>query len=433
MVLALALVAATPAPPPQGRISLSDAVKIAVVKSPVFAAQLAQYRAVRAKYQSAKGALFPNVSVNGTGKRTYGPIFTSGSGSGSTLSNGVSSTLGFNASMSQLIFDGGRAIAGIRSAKEGDISGYDSLQRQLQTLAFSVANAYYKALQAEKLTVLNQQIVTQYAKQEDLVRAQIRIGAAAPSDLAQAQFLTEQKKVALVQAQGAQTQAEALFATTLGLDADSTVLPADDTPVNPAASLLTTTVTSYSTALKRAELLRPDYLSADHAVEASKESLRYTKLARFPLLSGQASDGYNSTLANGSQLKESKSLGLTLSIPIFDQGLPNYNVAVAASQLDVAVAGLASSKLTVESDVRSALAGYASAIAAVAQAQAEVKSAQTAFDASNARYKIGAATLLDLLTQQTNLSQAKTDLLTTTFNLRIAEQTYEYALGETKV
>ncbi|MHB8461990.1 MAG: hypothetical protein ACYDA1_05035, partial [Vulcanimicrobiaceae bacterium] len=70
--LALALVAATPAPP-QGRISLSDAVKIAVVKSPVFAAQLAQYRAVRAKYQSAKGALFPNVAVNGTGKRTYGP------------------------------------------------------------------------------------------------------------------------------------------------------------------------------------------------------------------------------------------------------------------------------------------------------------------------------------------------------------------------
>ncbi|MHB8461991.1 MAG: TolC family protein, partial [Vulcanimicrobiaceae bacterium] len=345
----------------------------------------------------------------------------------------VSSTLGFNASMSQLIFDGGRAIAGIRSAKEGDLSGYDSLQRQLQTLAFSVANAYYKALQAEQLTVLDQQIVTQYAKQEDLVRAQIKIGAAAPSDLAQAQFLTEQKRVALVQAQGAQTQAEALFATTLGLDADSTVLPADDTPVNPAASLLTSTMTSYGSALKRAELLRPDYLSADHNVEASKESLRYTKLARFPLLSGQASDGYNSTLANGSQLKESKSLGLTLSIPIFDQGLTNYNVAVAASQLDVAVAGLASSKLTVESDVRSALAGYASAVAAVSQAQAEVKSAQTAFDASNARYKIGAATLLDLLTQQTNLSQAKTDLLTTTFNLRIAEQTYEYALGETKV
>lgn len=415
-------------------ITLEQAVKIAVVRSPVFAAQMAQYRAVRAKYFSAKGALFPNVSVVASGKRSYGVGgFGSSGGSGGTpLPNAQFSTLGFNAQLSQLVFDGGRAIAGIRSAKEGNLSGYDTLTRQLQTLAYNVATAYYAALQSERTTELDAQIVKQYVSQERLVRAQIQIGAAAPSDLAQTKFQTEQKRVALIQAQGAQIAAESTFATTLGLAADSPLRPFDDTPINPSASLLRSPLVDYARALKRAELLRPDYLAALHSVESSKEGLRYSKLARSPLLAASAGDGFNSTQPNGSALKRSDSLGLNLTLPIFDQGLTNYNVALAASALDQSVAGLDSMRLSVESQVRSAIAGYVSAQGAVAQAQAELASAQTAFDASQARYKIGAATLLDLLTQQTNLSTAKTDVLTTQYNLRLAEQTYRYALGETK-
>ena len=52
-----------------------------------------------------------------------------------------------NLQITELIYDGGRTIAAIRSAKEADIAGRATLLRNLQTLALNVANAYYAVLE----------------------------------------------------------------------------------------------------------------------------------------------------------------------------------------------------------------------------------------------------------------------------------------------
>ena len=70
-----------------------------------------------------------------------------------------------------------------------------------------------------------------------------------------------------------------------------------------------------------------------------------------------------------------KTIGLNLSIPIYDQGVTNFTVAVAASQLDQEIATLNSTKLTVESDVRSALATLISARSSLVQARWRARSA----------------------------------------------------------
>src|SRR5581483_642054 len=151
--------------------------------------------------------------------------------------------------------------------------------------------------------------------------------------------------------------------------------PVNDTPKNPAASLLAAQTFDYDQAVTRALLERPDYLAAQYTAQAAAYNVRATRAGLLPSLSGSASYGTNSTTASGTDFRTSGSAGLTLSIPIFDQGITRVQIAQAQAQEDIANSELDESKLTVQLNVRQALVGLISAEAAVGQAQAELSKA----------------------------------------------------------
>lgn len=410
-------------------VSLVQAIDISVAQSPAFASQRAQYRAIAAKYGAEQGALFPSISASGAVTNTYGGTSGSSGSAGGANPGGVTITNeNLRLNLNQLIYDGGRVIAGIRSAKESDIAGRDTLVRQLQTLAFNVANAYYGVLEADATVNADALVVRQFETQENAISAQIRAGAAARSDLAAAQAQTAQARGQLVAAQSSAIGAQATFATTLGLDADTAINPQTLDKSPPQVKTET-----YRQALAMALNMRPDYLAAIHTVESSSENLRFAKLARFPELTANASTGTGRTIFNGANgvqpFSGSSSLGAAISIPIYDQGLTNYNVALAASQLDQANAALQETKLTVQSDVRTALSQVVSARAALVQGQAELSSAVVNVQATQARYRVGAATITDVVTAQALFATASRDYVNVLYAERIAEERYTYALG----
>lgn len=422
-------------------VSLPQAIKIAVALSPAFAAQNAQWAAIHARYTSEKQALFPAVSANGTIGKQYqntsistgrsGGVFptpSAGPGSFSGASTSASETLSI--SIQQLIYDGGRTIAAIHEAKSADYAGRATLLRDLQTLALNVANAYFAVLQNEATVTADAQLVKEFEVNQAAVAAQIRNGAAARSDLAAALFQTAQARGNLVTAQGQEIAAQAQFATILGLDADAEAVPKPVSTQSPSTP-------SYQVSVQRALLMRPDYIASQYTVESDKEGLRYAKLARFPVLSAGASDqvgrsfGPLSSLSNtsGSSFSNTKTLGLNLSIPIYDQGLTNYNVAVAAATLDTAYAIEKQTELQVQSDVRSALANLVSARALLVQTTAELNAARVTLDATRAQYRVGATTILNVVTAEANLSTAQADQIQAIYGVQTAQQNYLYATG----
>ncbi len=437
-------------------ISLAEAIKIGVALSPVFADQNAQWAAIHAKYTSSLQAVYPGLSANGSMGNSYShgtnasttsatptppsaafPAATRapiGVYSASTISNESA-----NLQITELIYDGGRTIAGIRSAKEADIAGRATLLRNLQTLALNVANAYYAVLEDNATVVADAQLVHEFEVNEASVAAQIRNGAAARSDIAAAQFQTAQARGNLVTAQGAAIGAQATFATTLGLDADAMVVP-KQASAQPAAPN-----PSYAVSLKRALIMRPDYIAADYTMQSAQEGLRFAKLARFPLLTAAGQYGVSRTFIGcyatdtfsecpgPTAWSNDKSIGLNLSVPIYDRGVTNYNVAVAASQLDQAVAGLNNTRLSVEAQVRSALATLISARASLVQARSELTAAQVSLDATQAQYKVGATTILNVVTAEANLTTAQSAYITALYGVYTAQQNYLYAVGVSDV
>jgi outer membrane protein len=447
-------------------ISLADAVRIGVALSPVFANDNAQWAAIHAKYTSELQALYPAVSGNAQAAKSYTngtssavsspspapgslvPLVTGTKAPYGVYSQSTISTESATISITQLIYDGGRTIAAIRSAKEADIAGRATLLRDLQTLALNVANAYYAVLEDNATVTSDAQLVHEFEVNEASVAAQIRNGAAPRSDIAAAQFQTAQAKGNLVTAQGTAIGAQATFATTLGLDADAMVVPKSLQAQPPAPN------PTYAASLKRALIMRPDYIAAAYTVQSDQEGVRYAKLARFPVLTASGNDGvartfidcYSTTSTNMKGIvtpvsecpglpawSNDKSIGLSLTVPIYDQGLTNYNVAVAASQLDQALATLNSTRLTVESDVRSGLATLISARASLVQAKSELTSAQVSLDATQAQYRVGATTILNVVTAEANLSTAQSAYITALYGVYTAQQNYLYATGVSDV
>ena len=207
---------------------------------------------------------------------------------------------------------------------------------------------------------------------------------------------------------------------------------------------------TYAKSLARAMIMRPDYIAAAYTVQSNQANLRYAKLARFPILSAAASDTvsrtftdcYSTTSTDNKGIvtpisycpgpqgwSNDKAIGLNLTIPIYDQGVTNYNVAVAASELDQAVAALNSTRLTVESDVRSAVATLISSRASLVEARSELASAQVSLDATQAQYRVGATTILNVVTAEANLSTAQSSYITALYGVHTAQENFLYATG----
>jgi len=407
-------------------ITLDQAVAIAYAKSPVLASARASIQQAAGAKEETLAGLLPTISGSGSTTRTHesnAQTTTGTSGPANITSNALS------ASLRQLIFDGGKTIAELRAAKFTLGASYDTYRRAMQTVAYNVAVAYYNDLEAQRATAIAVATVNVDLVNESLVAAQIRAGTEARADLATAQLSTAQERVTVVRDQSTELQAEATFANAMGLDANTFVLPRDDTPVNGSAVPSTIPIPTYDVAFKRAVLLRPDVDAAAQQVASARESLRAAKLGLFPSLSGSATEETASQNTGGGAFANTGQLGLALTVPIYDGGLTAGATKFAQGALQLAVANQQSTVQGVQLNVKQTLTALVSARQAIDETRVELAEAQIVLASTQAQFKAGVTTLPLLLNAQVGLTQALTDQSTAVYTLRQAEQAFLYAEG----
>jgi outer membrane protein len=413
------------------RLTLDQAVAIAMDRVPALAAARASLASAYATVQLQKTGLAPSISadVSSTGYLSQSGNVTSSSSSVQAVSAGpfsISNSL--DLTLSQLIYDGGRVRAQIESATASRNAAASTYRRDAQTVAYNVASAFYTLLSDQRTVAVDAALVTENEVSEELVRAQIRAGTTAGVDLIAQQATTANARTALVSAQGAAQTARVTFATSLGLPADTDVTPNDD-----STGLETTgpalTLPGYDDALKSALAQRGDLINQAYQIDAASASLRAERLGFSPTVSLGATKTLASTGRLGDAYRNSASIGLSLSIPIFDQGATKANVALAKASLDLSKAGAATVRAMVESDVRNAMISLVSDRSTLDQARAAYASAQASLAATQGQYRLGITTLPALVTAESSLAVAATGLVTGIYTFRLAQANLRYALG----
>jgi outer membrane protein len=412
-------------------VTLQQATSIAIARIPSLAAARAQVALEAAALQLERTGLAPNLSISGSATNTYTQGGSSTSYSTTVGSASTQDTYQSNiasVSLTQLIFDGGQIRARIDAASLTRDATLATYRRSAQSVAYTVATQYYQVLLDARAVAVDVELLHQYEVSEGLVRAQIAAGTEAGADLATQLAITASARATLVEAQGTLQIDRVAFAAALGLEADINVLPVDDTQ-SLAKAVPDAALPAYESALTIAYAERPDFDEAGLTVRSNQASLRAAQRGLSPTLSFAGSKGIESESPGGGVYRNDSSLGLDLSIPVYDQGITRANVASSRASLAIAIADAATTRLTVGQDVRQALIAIVSDRATLEETRIAYTSSLSALRSNQAQYRAGVSTLPALVQAEATLATAATNIVNAIYAERLAQSKLRYAMG----
>ncbi len=383
------LLLTAPAAAQQTIASLADAVAFAVQHNPQVAAGQAAVRAAEAQARAVRAGQAPSINL------------TAGSSVG-TSAGTVNTSGQVTASVTYLVYDGGLRQALIRQAEAQAEAARQALGATTGDVALQAVLAYMAVVGAQQLIVLREQAVTQARTQLAAAEASFRAGRVPRADVVRAESTLASAEFDLVDARGQAEIRQAALRTVLGLEAGPTldvVPPAEPPPQD----------VSEADAVQRA-LQRPEVRRADADVRAAEATLAATMIqggitatldGRYVLI---GTGGTTSTPGTWS-------VGVGVSIPLYDGGRQAALVEQARANLDAARARLESVRFQVRQEALLARLQVRSAVAKLEAARRAALAAREALSVAQGRYGAGVGTILEVVTARTDLAAAEVALV----------------------
>ena len=377
-----------------------------------------------------KLAFLPSLSLSANTAQDYGRNFSQSEG---TILNTTTNTLNAGVSSSVTLFDGMKNVANLRSAQADEQASEQDLTRAKQTAVFSVASNFLSLVTLQQQLAVQQQNLAAQEALENQISQFVKAGSRPVSDLYQQQASAASARAAVVTAQNNVELAKVDLIQTLQLDPRGTYefrAPALPDTVAAAAHF------DLDSLLDRAFAQRPDLSANASRVEAAQQDVKAANASKWPSISLTA--GYNSGVSSAAdasfldQLNQRRggSVGIGISIPIFDRGATQAATERAQIQADNAKLALATQRQQVALEVRRAYLDYEAAKQQLAAADAQQKAATLAVATTQQRYQVGAATLVEVTQARATQVQAQSAFINARNNLVFQQSLMSYYTGE---
>lgn len=380
-----------PAMRPLSLVQLTD---LALRRNPKTRLAWAAIRSSEAGVELARAGYWPRIDATLSAQRNR-PLNFSGQPANTQTRYGAS------VSLSYLLWDFGARSGTLDQAKFELASAHLSQDQTVQDVILQVEQAYYQVLGLQAVTDVNRQSLKD--AETNLAAAQDRrtAGLATVGDVYQAEAALAGAKLALQQSEGQLAAARGQLAVAVGDAPDMLLsLAAWEQVVTPELP-----EQSVSSLLDDARGARPELLAAKAQEQVAAAKLAATRGNGLPTLNFDANAGHTQVRGVGDSSQFSALL--SLNIPLFAGFGDRAAVHQAQAALDSARATSDDLRSQVELQVWQAYQNLRTAAVTLDTSAAQLKSAQQAADVSNARYKRGLATILDLLSAQTTLANAR--------------------------
>jgi outer membrane protein len=126
----------------------------------------------------------------------------------------------------------------------------------------------------------------------------------------------------------------------------------------------------------------------------------------------------------------SQSIGLSLSIPIFNGGIARTNWKKAKLNVESAEIQYEGDAQTLKQDIYQAHANAVAAVQKLNAARKAVETAEKAYDFARKRFDIGLLNTIDLITNQNNLFRARINLLSAQYDYVFKMKLLEFYKGQ---
>lgn len=289
-------------------------------------------------------------------------------------------------------------------------------------VAFQVAQAYYRLLEAQRLSDVADASVTQLEAQQKQAQSLFDNGVIGKNDLLRAGLALASARQRAIQAHGSVTLARGQLGTVMGTSPDAPFEPVPFSGEPPPVQDGSVESAEGRAVTQRLELgvLDRSIAQADHGVAAAKKKY-------IPQINAVA----NYTHLGGQKLAEENAeyIGLFASWDVWDWGVTSGGVDVANAQLDEARLARKKIEDQVRLEARTAFVNAETARQALGVAKTAVDQAEENYRIVSKKFEANAATSFDVVDAEALLTQARAQVETALYDYLIARAALERATG----
>ena len=409
-------------------ISLDEAVRLAQENNPVAIAAHGQVRTTSASVRTAYGAFLPNLSVSaGTSRQ-----LPSEAGRTRVDTNGNvvilpadpwSYNVGFSASVP--IFEGGRRFFDLRQAKARSSAAQANEVASQFDVALTVKQQFFAVLAAREAEAASRATLETALQQRTFSIAKVKAQTVTRSDSLRAEIQVRNAENAIADATNLIATSEAALTRTVGTPYVVTASPADTVEQAPVALS--------DDELRALADQSPNVVEAQKAYDAAKAAKSSSFTDYLPSITAGYSRGGSGTSSEfdpfGTGLGYNGSIRFSVAFPLFNGFQREAQVVGADVALQNAAAQLRDAQLAARSGLTSALGAYRTAQQKLDAQVLTVEAAQEDLRVQQRRYEVGGSTLLDVLSSQQQLDNARLDLIRARFDMRTARAQLETIVG----
>lgn len=405
--------------PAELQLSLRQAIHLALEKNPGLQQTANQVESNAIDVAQRRADFAPDLSVTLSGAERFDKALDPLDGDRDRRDyETVTGSLGSSVNL----FNGFGDIAALRGA-EWELAGqHDIFTREEQALIFSTVSAFLQVLSDRELIRVRTENLEGNRRQLEQIEALYRAGNRPVSDFYQQQAETSSAELDLLVAERNYAVSRLQLMQTIGL-APTTAA----TLTAPPLETLEMALVALPAERVQSEVLaqRADLLAREKQLEATREQLVEARAGYWPTLdlatsinsdysSLDKSPGFSGQFLDDNP---NATIGLTLSVPIFDRQQTRNQVARARIRQSNARLSLQQQQLQAETELGQALQDFGTAQKLIGVTEARLTAARQALAAVEERYRVGAATLVELTQARAQFVQADYDRVKARYGL----------------
>lgn len=408
------------------RVTLAQALEMGREYNPSQVEAQQNVRVADMGVTQAWGAYLPTISGNAGSSKSSSQRYNTATGQ-VVSAPGDQSNFGLSASLN--LFTGFQRGANMRAAHATRDLNQAALLGQDYATDLNTKQAFFNALSTQELVGVAQANLAQNDQQLKLTTEKLRLGATTRSDSLTASVSYGTAEVQLIQAKANALTAQATLARAIGAEGMVAAIP--DTMLEIRIPALDT-----ATLRRDAEASAPSVVEAQASVTAAGATLSANRSQYYPTVSLGASQRWAgqvlfpwTAVPSGPSYTGTWSVSLSLNYPIFNGFQREAGIVGADANLQTARARLRDARLFLDANLTQDVTALEAAAAQIDVSRTSVAAAQESLRMQQERYRLGASTIVDLLTAETALNQAQVTLVQSRYNYLIARAQLEALVG----
>ncbi|MBQ0047744.1 MAG: TolC family protein [Prevotellaceae bacterium] len=385
----------------------------------------------------SQSALFPSLSFSTNQNMSWRPFAESTinltNGSMTTNRNTVSYNGSYGLNANWTVWNGNRNTNTIKQNKISEQMAMLDVEQQANSIQEQIAQLYVQILYENEAVKVSKEIVKASEMQRDRAKVMVEVGSLARVDLVQLEAQVTQDQYSLVNAQSQLANYKLQLKQLLEIHNDDEFdIAIPDISDDKVLGIIPDELSVYNAALKS----RPEIQSSKLNIESSEIAIASARAGYMPTVSLTAgigtsnSSGQHTAFPKQVKTNLSNSLGVTVSMPIFDQHQARTNIRKAKYNYTTSELNLLDQQKQLYSTIENYWLNATTSQQQFVYARTNVKSMQESYDLVSEQFSLGLKNIVELTTGKNNLLQAEQQKLQTKYTALLNRAMLNFYAGE---